>query len=63
MLHIHFPFLGDRNARFAINNILDLDLDMPDRTTQDYHQLMAQLEEEKGVQHLSNSGDYFGAFD
>jgi hypothetical protein len=35
--------LGDRNPRFAINNILDLDLDMPERTTQDYHALLQQL--------------------
>ena len=28
--------LGDLNPRFKFENILELDLDMPERTTEDY---------------------------
>jgi kinesin family member 3B len=34
--------LGDINPRFKFENILDLDLDMPERTTEDYQGMVAE---------------------
>ena len=34
--------LGDLNPRYKFENILDLDLDMPERTTEDITQMSSQ---------------------
>jgi len=38
--------LGDQNPRFKSENIIQLELDMPDRTTQDYEDLRFQIQDQ-----------------
>ncbi len=35
--------MGDKNPRYKSENIIDLELDMPRRTTQDYSDLQNQI--------------------
>jgi hypothetical protein len=37
--------LGDHNPRYAMDNVLELELDPPERTTRDYQELIHELEQ------------------
>lgn len=49
--------LGDLNPRYKFDNILQLDLDMPERTTEDYFEDVPSLKVQQAISAILNDND------